>query len=95
MHRPTIGLIAVVLLAVGLLARGQLDDTISGGCLRVGLVMGILWLAEPQMRNLSRGMVIAVGTALFVVTRWPKSLVLFLPLAAAVWLLRRRAPRAP
>lgn len=95
MHRPTIALIAVVLLAVGFFTHGQSDDdVISGACLRVGAMMGILWLAEPQLRNLSHGMVAAVGAGLLVVMRWPKLMVVALPFAALLWLLKRR-PRRP
>ena len=52
MHRPTIGLIAVVLLVAGFATRGATDEALSAALLRVGLVMVILWFAHPQIKNL-------------------------------------------
>ena len=93
MHRPTIGLIAVVLLAIGLATRGQSDETLSAACLRVAVVMGILWFAHPQLKNLPRWLVAASAVGLFVVMRWPRLVVIVLPLVVILWLLGPRAPR--
>jgi hypothetical protein len=88
MHRPTIGLIAVVLLAVGFFLREQPDATISAACLRIGLIMSLLWYAHPQVKDVPRWLV-ALGVAgLFVVMRWPKLLVFAVPIAALLWFLR-------
>ena len=94
MHRPTIGLIAIVLLVVGLATYGQSDQTLSSACLRVGVVMAILWFAHPQLSNLPRWAVAAGGVGLFVVARWPRLLVIALPLAVILWLLRPRPRRS-
>jgi hypothetical protein len=54
MHRPTVGIIALVLLlaALGsrLLASEQSEAWQAGG-LRVGLLMGALWLAMPHLQG--------------------------------------------
>src|SRR5438445_13583682 len=54
MRRTTLGILSIVLLIVGLIAvfRGPADGSASGfagGCIRVGIVLGALWLALPQI----------------------------------------------
>src|SRR6478752_1008195 len=54
MRRTTLGILSLVLLLVGLIAvfRGPADGSASGfagGCIRVGIVLGALWLALPQI----------------------------------------------
>ena len=93
MHRPTIGLIAVVLLVAGLLIGGSGDQTLASACLRIGVLMSLLWLAHPQLERMPRWMVLVGGVGVFVVMRWPKLLVLALPVAVVLWLLRPRAGR--
>ena len=90
MHRPTIGLIAVVLLAIGFFTREQPEGTVSGACLRIGLIMVLLWFAHPQVKNVPRWLVAFGVASLFVVMRWPKLLVFAVPLFALLWFLRPR-----
>lgn len=57
MRRKTLGILALLLLAVGIIAafRGPPDGSargFAGGCIRVGLVLGALWLAWPQIQGL-------------------------------------------
>ncbi len=92
MHRPTIGLIAVILLAVGVYTHSS-DEAVSAACLRIGAVMAILWFALPQLRGVPRWLVLAVGVALLIAMRWPKLLALALPVFAVLWILRPRASR--
>lgn len=54
MRRTTLGIVAVFLLVVGLIValRGPEDGSaagFAGGCVRVGLILGALWLAWPQI----------------------------------------------
>jgi hypothetical protein len=95
MHRPTIGLIAIVLLAAGFATRGASDGALSAALLRVGLVMAILWFAHPQIKNLPKWWVAGGAAALFLVTRFPKLLVVIIPIAALLWFLGPRARRGP
>jgi hypothetical protein len=94
MHRPTIGLIAVVLLAVGLALRDRPDDTFGAASLRVGMVMAILWFAQPQLKNFPKWLVGAGAVGLFIAMRFPKLLLFAVPVAAVLWLLRPRGKRA-
>ena len=93
MHRPTIGLIAVVLLVAGFATRGASDEALSSALMRVGLVMAILWFAHPQIKNLPKWWVAIGAVALFLVTRFPKLLVVIIPIAAVLWFLGPRARR--
>ena len=93
MHRPTIGLIAVVLLVAGFAIRGASDEALSSALLRVGLVMAILWFAHPQIKNLPKWWVAIGAATLFLVTRFPKLLVVIIPIAAILWFLGPRARR--
>jgi hypothetical protein len=94
MRRHALGLMAIVLLAVGIFARGGTDDTISGTCLRVGSVLGIFWLAWPQLERIPAWAIGAIGLGLLIVMRWPKMILAALPAAFVLWLLRPRGPRA-
>jgi len=93
MHRPTIGLIAIVLLVVGWYTHSQSDQALSAACLRIGAVMCILWFAQPQLPNLPRWMVAAGAIGLFIIVRWPKFIIYAIPLFAVLWVLRPRAPK--
>jgi hypothetical protein len=60
MSRSLLGIIAAVLLAMGgftaLLGPGGNNATgFAGGCIRVGLVLGALWLALPQIQAAIKG----------------------------------------
>jgi hypothetical protein len=55
MNRHALGLIALLLVVVGFITafRGPEDGSaagFAGGCVRVGLVLGALWLALPQLK---------------------------------------------
>lgn len=92
MHRPTVGWIAVALAFGGLLLRAMYphDSSLSDACWRPAIVLGLLWLALPQLNQLSRTMIIAVTVAALVVLWRPRALWLAVPILAAVWLLRPR-----
>jgi hypothetical protein len=77
MKRTQIGIIALLLLvgaAIRYAATGNLHDAVLGGLMRIGLVMGALWLAMPQL------------VAIFVKT--PKWLLIALAASVAVFALR-------
>jgi hypothetical protein len=95
MHRPTLGLIAVTLLAIGLATLGREDQALASACLRVGAVMAILWFAQPQLKDIPRWVIAAGGAVLIVALRWPRLLVVALPLAALLYALRPRQSGTP
>jgi hypothetical protein len=87
MHRPTVALIAIVLLAIGCYTHWQGESGFSSACLRIGAVMSILWFAHPQLENVPRWLIAASVVMLLVAMRWPKLLLVAVPIAAALWLL--------
>lgn len=92
--RATIGLFAVVLLALGLFTRMSADETFSaagGASLRVGVVMAIWWLAYPQTKYIPAWLTAACVVTLLLVMRWPKLIVVAIPLLAVLWFLGPRA----
>lgn len=95
MHRPTVGWIVVALVCGGLALRAWYPSelSLSDACWRPAIVLGLLWLALPQLKLLSRTMIVAVSVATLVMLWRPKALLLALPILAAVWLLRPRKPR--
>ncbi len=95
MHRPTVGWIALALLIAAVICGvcWPNDTTWRDGCLRPALVLGLLWLAMPQLREVPRWVMIAVAIAALVVLWRPKLLWLAVPAVFAVWILRpRRSP---
>ena len=97
MHRPTIAIVAIVLLALslGLQLAGSSDPYIKFACLRMGAVMAALWLAHPQLTAVPRWLLIGTMVLLLIVAWRPKALVFALPIALALWLLRPRKSRTP
>jgi hypothetical protein len=93
--RAAIGLFAVLLLLVGFFTRHQVDEAISGACVRVGLMMGIWWFAYPQVQNVPRWLAVTGGLLLVVVMLRPKLLIFAIPVVIALWFLRPRSPRNP
>jgi len=54
MNRNLLGIIAAILLLLGVITHffgpgGNSASGFAGGCIRVGLVLGALWLALPQI----------------------------------------------
>jgi len=77
MHRPTVGILSLVLLSVGgvLYFFGPSSERYQewiGGSIRVGAVLGALWLALPQLRRLPGWMVPAIFVMGLVLALRPK-----------------------
>src|SRR5262245_30377618 len=59
MSRNTLGIVAALLLLVGIIVwwrgpGGENALALAFGCIRVGLVLGALWLASPQLSAVSK-----------------------------------------
>lgn len=91
--RAAIGLFAVMLLIAGIVMYTQVDEAISGACLRVGLMMSVWWFAYPQVKNVPRWLAVTGGVMLFLVILRPKLLILAIPVLIVLWLMRPRVPR--
>ena len=95
MHRPTVGIIAVVLLAsAAALWVWPLDwdgyDALLGACVRIGAVMAAIWLAHPQLVKLPLWLPEAVVVVAIVVALRPKLIIVALPLILLLLWLRPR-----
>lgn len=95
MQRPAIGIIALVLLfaGAGLYFGGggsQAALTWAAGCLRIGMVMAVTWLAHPQLSRLPLwffGLLLACVVA---VALRPKLLIAAVVVLIAAVILRPR-----
>lgn len=95
MHRPTVGILALLLLATGAATEWLVpldDDLIPGACLRVGIVLAALWLALPNMNRFPRWQLVGLALGLLAVLRWPKLILFAIPIGVLVWLLGPRPP---
>ncbi|MHB1035907.1 MAG: hypothetical protein ACYC35_02825 [Pirellulales bacterium] len=98
MHRPTVGIIALVLLLSGatLLVWRPESATYQvwlSACLRVGAVMALVWLAHPQLVRLPAWMLGAVLLLLPILAWKPKLFLLAVPILILLAFLRPRAGR--
>jgi hypothetical protein len=98
-HRPTIGISALLLLAIGAaLEVWWSSDAMQpwiAACIRVGSVLAVLWLAYPQVSRVPAWL-IAVGIGLVFVAlafaRKPQVLILATIVLFVVMRLRAFAP---
>jgi hypothetical protein len=105
MNRWLIGAISVVLLTVGALLAvwpiaGDYDAAFQGACVRLGILMGAIWLAYPQARRIPPWIALAVLAAVAAIAIRPKHaafialplLALYLALHPNTW-QKFRGPR--
>lgn len=100
LHRPTIGIVAVLLL-LGSVALAIWYPSAAGqlwmsACLRVGLVMGLLWLAYPQLSRLRPWLImvaVAIVFAGLLLARQPRVLLMALAILAVIMRFRPRSVR--
>ncbi len=90
MHRPTLGIISLVLIVGGviLLLRPINGDSYPGAIgVRSGLVLGSIWVALPNIRRAPRWLLYAVAVLAAVLIVRPRLLLYALPVAAVVAIL--------
>jgi len=94
MNRASLGIVAIVLLAIGFITwtRGPSDNSavsFAAGCIRVGIVLGALWLALPQLlRFLSqtpKWLLVASTIGIVACAVKPWLLVVAIPLLGLLW----------
>lgn len=88
MNRTAIGIIALVLLVGGAgLLIWPLDwdgnQALTAACLRVGIVMGAIWLAMPQLARLPGWLIQAVVVVAVVCAYRPRLALFAVPLLLA------------
>ncbi|MBX3412080.1 MAG: hypothetical protein KF708_05125 [Pirellulales bacterium] len=93
MHRPSVGILALVLLATGtsLWAFGENTDTTAAwvaACWRIGLALAALWLALPDMRRVPVWLLAGLLFVALVVARNPRIMLIAVGAALAFTVLR-------
>lgn len=95
MHRPTIGALAVLLL-LGTAGLWWLEPTYDerdawlAAMFRVGLLMAVLWLAQPDLARLPRWVVLTALLLGLFFLRQPRALVLLIVAAVVVAAVQAR-----
>lgn len=95
-NRPLVGILAVICLGAGGILLIQASTSALGGTLlRVGVLLGALWLALPFRKSspgsarVSPFVLIGVLAAMLFLVRRPAALIPSLLLLAVLWLLLR------
>jgi hypothetical protein len=94
MRRHTIGILALLLLGVasGLWLWGAAGDYWQVGpfCWRLGAVLGVWWLAYPDLARWPAWVLAGIPVLLIVLARWPRYVILVIPVLAVLAILRPR-----
>ena len=97
MRRHAIGVIAILLTAAAaalwIWPTGEANEALLGPFFRVGLLMGVLWLAYPDVERLPAWSVALFPVMLLVVAIRPKLILLAIPVILALAILRPRSAR--
>jgi len=93
-RRRRIGLAAVAILVVGglhfLFQPATYDWVpVAAACVRVGTVLGLLWLAYPDLRMVPGWLWGGILIGGIVLALRPRLAVVVIPLAALLWVLRK------
>ena len=97
MNRTSLGILALLLFGGGIYlalsppSAAQSPAGFAAGCIRVGIVLGALWLALPQiMRSLSRTpkwLLVASIIGIVACAVKPLLLIVAIPMLGLLWLL--------
>ena len=93
MQRQILGVLALVLLIAGVAfsVGGEERQDVAGLCVRIGLILGALWLALPELtRPGARWLFVAIIVFAFVLAKFPKMTIYAAILLVALAVLRPR-----
>ncbi len=92
MRRHLLGILAIVLLIAGpLWLWREPNNFLAASCLRIGAVLGALWLALPQLKTMPIWLYATVVGSFILIARWPKLAWVIVPAVIAMWILKPRA----
>jgi hypothetical protein len=99
MHRPTVGVLAILLLlAGGVMYFGGYEEGNAGlfqaAFLRIGAILATLWVAHPELSRMRPWMITVLVAALIGIVFVRRLLVPLLLLAVLVEILRPRSSPA-
>ncbi len=87
MRRHLLGILAIVLIALGLMLMYlEVNEYVANSSWRIGLVLGALWLALPQLSGMSRFFRIAAITIAVVAAAFNRYGLILLPMLALIWI---------
>jgi hypothetical protein len=94
-RRTILGILALFLLLGALICwiwtpesnAGREWQTVSA---RFGPLLAILWLAYPELQRIPRWFWLVIPVALFVVIKFPKTILLGIPILFVLWFLKMR-----
>ena len=92
-RRPLLGVLSLILLAIGFaiwVAGAETMMGISGPGVRVGVLLGTVWLAYPDLKRIPAWFSRVLLVALCVIVVRPKAALFAVPLILAIWFLRPR-----
>ena len=102
MHRPTVAAITLLLILGAIVmwmwppdAQDATLSSLHGAFVRVAILTGALWLAEPTLRRFPPWMILAVllgGVVALAALRQPGVLRVAVPVLIVLWLTRRAPP---
>ena len=91
MQRHAFGTLALLFLVTGLYYQffdaEKIHPLIIGATIRIGCVLGALWLAYPDLKNVPRWFYPVLLTAVAIVMICPKLIILVAPTVIAIWIL--------
>lgn len=99
MHRPSVGILALILLTTGTLlwafgSEAENSTAWVAACWRIGLALGALWLALPQLHRVPGWLIAAILFVALVVARQPRVMLLAVAVAIAFSVLKPIVVRA-
>ncbi len=99
MHRPTAGILAIVLLTVGIgLSIGSESEIwqhFGGSCWKFGVLVGLIWFAHPQLKKMPLWLPPMLLISLLIGLRWPKMLLWLLLAAVILYVIDPKKRRWP
>mgnify|MGYP007059379974 CR=1 FL=1 len=103
MHRPTIGIIAILLFVTAACLFPYASDGTSAvqalfaACIKVGILMAVVWLAHPHLSGFPWWLLAIIGAvvAMLLIVRQPRTTLVVLFVVLVVLRVRNFLARAP
>ena len=97
MHRPTLGVVSLLLGAIGVAVYFYLDKGAGAILIRAAGLCGVIWLAEPQLQRVPQSVWIGIFMLGGVIVLFRRAALYILPIAFVLLILmtilRPRPPR--
>ena len=90
MRRTLLGILSIVLLVVGLgmVIRLGIGTAVGSMCLRIGLVLGAIWLAFPQVDEISKRippwLIGTIALGIVIIAAAPRAFIVIAPVLVGI-----------